>query len=364
MRICFICVGGFSHIAPYLRYFKAAGHDVHFISLSPAPDYGVPTYNIGFGRKYSAAEGKWKYPLSMLRARRLVKKLKPDIVNTHYVTSGGLTGLVCGFHPTITTVHGGDLNLSLKSHLWRVLLKLVFNHTDCVNACSEDLGEKVISLGICPEKIYVLTLGVDTDRFSFVQRQGSDKCRTLRLVSTRRLEPLYDHSTTIEALSAVHQKGIDFLMTFVGSGSLLEELKKQVKQRGLADRVKFLEGVDSREIPDILHSNDVFLSTPVCDGISIALLEAMATGLFPIVSDIKVNSDWLEDGVDGLLYKVGDADALAGCIVKFCDNPQLAVSAAQRNRKRVVESADTKTNMKRLEKICEELIRKTCRAAM
>jgi glycosyltransferase involved in cell wall biosynthesis len=153
-------------------------------------------------------------------------------------------------------------------------------------------------------------------------------------------------------------------MTFVGGGSLLEELKKQVEQRGLADRVKFLGGVDSSEIPEILHSNDVFLSTPVCDGISIALLEAMATGLFPIVSDLKVNSDWIEQDVDGFLYKAGDAEALADCILRVWNNTHFIEDAAQRNRRKVVESGDTKTNMRRLEKIFEELTVKTRRDAL
>jgi len=364
LRVCFICVGGFSHIAPYLNYFKAAGHDVHFISLSPAPYRGVPVYDVGLGGKYSATKGKWKYPISMLRARRVVRKLKPDIVNTHYVTSGGLAGLVCGFHPTITTVHGSDLNLSLKSSIWRPLLKVVFNHADCVNACSEDLKRKVVGLGISPEKIRVVNPGVDTEKFSFVQRQRFGQGQTLKLVTTRQLKKIYDHPTVIKALSTLRSQGVDFQMTFVAGGPLLGALKKQVECERLADCVSFLGGVDKSEIVNILNKNDVFLSASLYDGISVALLEAMATGLFPIVSDLRVNSDWLENGVDGLLHKVGDADALANCIVKLRDNPQLAVSAVQRNRKKVVELGDTKTNMKRLEKIYEELIRKTCRGTI
>lgn len=144
---------------------------MRFISLSPAPERGVPTYNVGLGTRYSRTVGKWKYPLSMLRVRRLVRKLKPDIVHTHYVTSGGLTGLVCGFHPTVTTAHGGDLTVGIKKRLWRPLLKAIFNHSDCINTVSEDLKEKVISLGIRPEKIRVLTPGIDTDKFSFAQRE-------------------------------------------------------------------------------------------------------------------------------------------------------------------------------------------------
>ena len=358
MIICYICVGGFGHVAPYLNYFKSAGHDVYFISLSTAVDYDVTTYNVGIGGKYSKTQGKWKYPFSMLKARRLVHRIKPDIVHTHYVTSGGLAGLVCNFHPTITTVHGSDINESIKSNLWKFLLKIVFEQADCVNTCTEDQKGKVMSLGISPDKIRVLTLGVDTAKFAYMPRQWDSIQNTLRLVTTRRLEKIYDHPTIIRALTILRRKKINFKMTFVAGGPLQNDLKKHAEQEGLADYIEFLGGVGKDKIVDILQNNDIFLSAPVCDGISIALLEAMAVGLFPIVSQIDVNSDWLKDGEDGFLHKVGDSGSLAECILKIRDNYQLAASAVQNNRKKVVELADTKTNMGRLEKIYEQLISK------
>jgi glycosyltransferase involved in cell wall biosynthesis len=84
----------------------------------------------------------------------------------------------------------------------------------------------------------------------------------------------------------------------------------------------------------------------------------MATGLFPVVSDIKANSAWLKHGVDGLLHKVGDAEDLAEKIMQFRDSPQLLKGAAEGNRKRVIESGDRKTNMKHLETVYVELVKK------
>jgi glycosyltransferase involved in cell wall biosynthesis len=358
MRICYICVGGFGHIAPYLNFFKSAGHDVHFISLSTDVDYNVTTYNVGMGGEYSKTKGKWKYPLSMFRARRLVKKIRPDIVHTHYVTSGGVAGLVCNFHPTITTVHGSDINESMKSGIWKFLLRRVFQQADCVNTCTEDQKRKVMSLGINPKKIYVLTLGIDTDKFFFAPRQWGCLKDTIRLVTTRRLENCYDHFTIIRALAILRRKGIKFKMTFAAGGPLQDNLKEMVKKEELENGVYFLGGVGKDRIIEILHNNDIFLSAPVMDGISIALLEALSVGLFPIVSQIEVNSDWIKNGVDGFLHKVGDAESLAECILKIRNNYQSAAEAVQNNRKKVVGLADTKTNMERLEKIYEQLISK------
>lgn len=351
-------MGTFTHIGPYLDYFKQAGHDVHFIAMSPGPQRGAPMYNVGLGRKYSETEGKWKYPISMLRARRLIKKLKPDIVHAHYATSCGLTALICGFHPTVITVHGSDLTMGIKSRIWRPLLRRIFTFADCVNTVSKDLEEMAMSLGIEPDKIETLTLGIDTDQFISPDRPQIDPSRPIRLVCTRRLESVFDHPTIIAALARLKKQGIEFRMTFVGDGSLRDILKQQADNAGLNGSVKFAGQVPNHDLPDIIRRHDIYLSASLWDGTSLSLLEAMATGLFPVVSDIKANSALLKHNVDGLLFKVGDADDLAKCIMQLVEHPQLAIGAARHNRLKVIESADRKNNMKRLEKIFEILIEK------
>jgi glycosyltransferase involved in cell wall biosynthesis len=147
-------------------------------------------------------------------------------------------------------------------------------------------------------------------------------------------------------------------MTFVAGGSMLNELKNQVDKEGLTENVRFLGGVDKNQIVGILHENDVFISSPIYDGISIALLEAMSVGLFPVASDIEVNSNWIEHGVEGFLHKTSDPQSLANCILETYDSPQLIISAANRNRQKILELADTTTNMKKIENIYKDLIDK------
>jgi glycosyltransferase involved in cell wall biosynthesis len=358
MRICFISLGTFTHIGPYIDYFKRAGHDVSFVSMSPGPERGVPTYNVGLGGKYSESEGKWKYPISMFRARRLIKRLEPDIVHAHYVTSCGLTAMVCGFHPTVVTAHGSDLTVGIKSRIWRPLLKRIFEFSDCVNTVSADLQNMAESLGIGSDKIETLTLGIDTEKFSSVERPRIDKSHALKFVCTRRLESVFDHHTIIDALIRLKEEGFKFEMTFVGDGSLLGELTQRVNESGLDGSVSFAGRVDNDNLPEVLARHDVYLSASLWDGASLSLLEAMATGLFPIVSDIKANSAWLKHNTDGLLHKVSDPDDLAKCILQLSSHPELAASAAHRNRERVVESGDRAKNMKRLEGIYEDLVAK------
>ena len=358
MRICFIAAGTFTHIGSYLDYFNQAGHDVHFVSLSPSPKRSVPTYNLGIGTNYSETQGKWKYPISMLRIRKVLKKIKPDIIHAHYATSAGLTALVSGFHPSLVTVHGSDLTIGIKSMIWRPILKRIFNYADCVNTVSDDLSEMVLSLGIDKKKIKTFTLGIDADKFSFTKRPKIENSCTLKLICTRRLEPVFDHFTIIDALALLNEKKINFRMTFAGDGSLLNEMEQRVNELGLAESVNFMGRIPNDDLPEILSQQDIYLSASLWDGTSLSLLEAMATGLFPIVSDIKANSAWIEDGVDGFLHKVSDSNNLANFIMRLLNEPEIVNKASLNNRKKVVEKADRNTNMKHLESVYKDLINK------
>jgi glycosyltransferase involved in cell wall biosynthesis len=287
-----------------------------------------------------------------------MKKIQPDIIHAHYATSAGLTALVSGFHPSVVTVHGSDLTIGIKSRIWRPILKKIFNYADCINVVSDDLSEMVLSLGIDKRKIKTFTLGIDTERYSFTQKSEIEKSRPLKLVCTRRLEPVFDHFTIINALGLLKEKRINFQMTFVGDGTLLNEMQQRVDALGLAESVNFTGRIPNDDLPEILKQQDIYLSASLWDGASLSLLEAMATGLFPIVSDIKANSAWIENGVDGFLHKVGDSKDLAECIIRLSNNPEIVNKASLNNRKKVVEKADRNTNMKFLESVYKDLIKK------
>jgi L-malate glycosyltransferase len=355
MRICFISAGAFAHVGPYLDHFHKAGHDVHFIALSPSPPRSVPVHNAGLSGPPAPGRGKWQYPLSMCRARRLVRRIQPDIVHTHYATSGGIAGLICDHYPTIVTAHGTDLTAGIESRLWRILLAEVFAHAACVNTVSADLTRMAMRLGVSRAKIAELSLGVDTGKFHPGGRPASQRNSALRLVCTRRLETVYDPRTIVEALAILRMRGVEFTMTFAGEGPLRGELADLAERRGIADAVRFMGEIGGDEMPALLRTHDIYLSASRADGTSLSLLEAMASGLFPIVSRIRANEAWLEHGAGGLLYDVGEPEELAARVMELRLRPGLAASAAVINRGRVVESGDRTSNMGRLEKIYVEL---------
>jgi glycosyltransferase involved in cell wall biosynthesis len=358
MRICFIALGKFTHVDAYLDYFSQRGHEVHFVALAPGPRRAVPTYNVGLNERWQKVLGKWSYLPAILRARQIVRSLAPDIVHAHYATSAGLAAYVCDSHPWMVTAHGTDVTLGVQSGIWRLLLRAICRKADCVNAVSDELREMIITLGTPAQKIETFTLGVDTQLFQFGDRSSPDPAAPLRLICTRRLESVYDHATIIKSMTILSKRGINFELTLVGDGPMRGILETLAAEMGVRDRITFAGTISNNLLPAWLAKHNIYLSASTRDGTSLCLLEAMASGVYPIVSEIKANAEWIKHGNNGLLHKVHDPQSLAECIFSSLGKlPQIREVLLQ-NRELVASRGDRKTNMKRLEEVYCRLILK------
>jgi glycosyltransferase involved in cell wall biosynthesis len=302
------------------------------------------------------AAGKLSYLPAMVRARRVVRSIAPDVVHAHYATSAGLAACISDYHPWVVTAHGTDVASGVQSIFWRALLRLIFKKADSVNAVSDELGESIVRLGVPRDKVEVFTLGIDTQQFTFSERNFDRLPMPLRLVCTRRIEPVYNHETLIRAIAVLKSRGLQVDLTIIGDGIQRGKIEQLVRDLELTDRIRFEGSLPNSALPRVLAQHDVYVSSSIRDGTSLCLLEAMASGLFPVVSDIRANTDWITQGKNGLLHKAADSEGLATCISRFLANPQVFSQALHSNRKLIVSRGDRATNMRRLEDIYRGLV--------
>jgi glycosyltransferase involved in cell wall biosynthesis len=360
MRICFIALGKFTHVDAYIDHFRDRGHEVHFVALAPGPPRNVPMHNVGFNEHFLGLKGKWNYLPAMLRARRVVRRLAPDIVHAHYATSAGLAAYICGVHPYIVTAHGTDVTQGVRSVVWRPILAKIFKNAHWVNPVSDELREMVLDLGTPPEKVETLTLGIDTMRFSFQPAKPRDPSTPLRFICTRQFEEVYDHRTIINGMAILAKQGIDFRLTLIGEGSLREQLRSRAINQGIGGRTTFVGAVPNSRLPEYLANQDIYLSASTSDGTSLSLLEAMASGVYPVVSEINANIAWIKHGYNGILHKVTNPQSLAEHLLKWIRTPETFNDALLYNRELVVKRGDRTKNMSRL----EEIYRCQCRSSL
>ena len=353
MRLCYIVHSQSHFAAPYIDHFARRGHEVHLISFTrdplpnavnhhPLPHDCDPT----------------KSPLSYVRAipqvRRLVRAIAPDLLHAHFLTSNGLVATASGFHPLVVSARGSDVHNSLRHTARRALIRYVVQHADLVNPVSEELAAKIATLGVPAAKTLCLSQGIVAARFDLPRAPRTSG--PVRIICTRKLHRPYQPESIVAALARLAADGVDFEMTFAADGRDLAALRRDVAARGLAPRVRFLGGYAATELPALLSASDVYVSASLWDGTSPALLEAMAAGVFPVVSDCPANREWLSGQGDGLFFPPDDVDALAAALRRALADPAAWDGARARNQALVRARADRETNLEILGTHYERLV--------
>jgi glycosyltransferase involved in cell wall biosynthesis len=162
-------------------------------------------------------------------------------------------------------------------------------------------------------------------------------------------EPVYGLDTVIDAATQVLAARPGTRLVLLGDGSLRGELERRAASRLPAGRFTFTGRVTPAQMAEWLARAEVFVSASYSDSTSVSLLEAMASGAVPVVTDIPGNREWVGEDDGARLFAAGDRSALARAIERALADPGWCESARARNRAVVEARADRTRNMARVE---------------
>jgi glycosyltransferase involved in cell wall biosynthesis len=168
--------------------------------------------------------------------------------------------------------------------------------------------------------------------------------------------PEYRHEVILKAFSILNQKGIDFELTIVGDGKLLPSLIELTTKLKMEKKVDFTGRIPNTNLPKLLLQSNFYISMPITEGVSASLFEALASGCYPIVSDIPGNRSWIKHRENGQLIPIDDSKMLAEEILWSFENREHRNAAVLKNRQFVEENVDYNTNMKIISDKYHELI--------
>jgi glycosyltransferase involved in cell wall biosynthesis len=328
------------HTQRWVEHFRSRGHEVAVWSLEPGPAA------LGARPLPAAALPPFlRYPLAAPTLSREVRAFGPDLVDAHYVPNYGLLGALIGRRPLAVTAWGSDLLLlGRRGGLQRARARFVLQHADLVLADAENLATAARTLGAPPERVACIPWGIDLGGY----RPGPMREPGL-IVSTRRMEPLYDLPTVIQGTARVMERHRDVRLVLAGDGPSRAELERLAARLLPADRHRFVGTLDAAGIAEWLGRAEIYVSASRSDSTSLSLLEAMASGAVPVVSDLEGNREWVSEGDGARLFPVGNPAALADALEQSLSDPGWRERARRLNREVVERRADHARNMEAIE---------------
>jgi glycosyltransferase involved in cell wall biosynthesis len=277
------------------------------------------------------------------RMARAIRERDIEIVHAHQYTPffySALAKPLCRFRPKVILTEHGRHYPDRVSPLRRAVNRLVLDRlADAVTACCRFSAQGLTKTdGFAGARIETIENGIEVERYGppadkelAKEDVGLEPDRRY-LIHVARHHPVKDQKTLLRgfALAAADLPGVDLLM--VGDGPLRGELESLAVELRVPDRVKFL-GIRS-DIPELMRAADAFALTSLSEAASLTLLEAMATGLPALVTNVGGNPELVRHEREGLLFPRGNVQGCADAIGRIFRDPELAARLGAAGRER------------------------------
>jgi len=264
-------------------------------------------------------------------ARSLARKTRPDVVHVYFgIPSGPPAWLLKKLRglPYVVSLMGSDVpraEVRKFRYIYPVMkpvLRSIWRNAFAVVANSEGLKEE--ALETAPDlDVGVIHNGIDTQRFQPGAGDAAGRENgPLELLTVGRLQEFKGLQYLLPAVKNILDgRPRSLHLAIVGDGPSRVELERLAADLGLGDAVRFVPWVDYAQMPDIYRNADAFLQPSLTEGMPNTVLEAMASGVAIVASDVAGNRDLVKDGRNGFLVEPMSADALTDAISRLVDDP-------------------------------------------
>jgi glycosyltransferase involved in cell wall biosynthesis len=271
-------------------------------------------------------------------AYKLVKDERPDIL----IGNGVLVSSLLRFAPRTALklgiihhlYHGARVNGSSKAIVQGVgaleRLALRLTKLDKIAVVNPVTKEMLVKRGFCRDSIVLVGNGVDIHDYRFCEEKERHT-----LIYVGRLTELKRVSSLIDIVSMIKEEIPDVLLHIVGDGPKCGEVRRRIEALGVSDNVAMHGYVSEEEKITLLTSSAVYLSNSAFEGFGIPLVEAMATGTVPVVSDLDAHR-LIFQGED-VGYLVNCHEDMARTVIGLLTDERRRLQFARNGRKLVEE---------------------------
>jgi len=355
MNLAMLAPASSIHTQRWANEMASRGHRVTLVSSeTPLEDYD-PQVVIDC----LSIPRPWGYFLNAPALRARLRRMRPDILHTHYASGYGTLARLSGFHPCLLSVWGADVyEFPARSRFKRELLLKNLRYADQVASTSRAMKKQTELLFSPSRPIQVTPFGVDTMLFASTARPTA---ADLTIGTVKSLAPKYGIDLLLRTFRLVLDRlGPVSRLVVVGGGPQERELRELSVSLAIGDRVTFVGPVAHRDVPHWLNELDIYcaLSTQDSESFGVAAVEASACELPVVVSDVGGLPEVVKDGVTGFVVPNGDIEAAADRIVALAQDRELRRAIGRAGRAFVLDEYDWKKNADGMEQIYRTLLHK------
>ncbi len=310
--------------------------------------------------------------IGYFRIKNYLKRLQPDIVHTHSAKAGilgrfaahSLKGKWGGNLPVVVhTVHGlafHPYQSQWLNKLYIAIEKAAAKQTDFFISVADAMTAQATAAGIgSAEKFVTAYSAVEEDDFlrpiedsrrkEFRRKYGISNDATV-LVTISRLFMLKGHEYIIESARQLSKRFDKAVWLFVGDGNLSEHFKKQVRQLGLTEKIKFTGLLPPSRIPLAIQSSDILVHCSLREGLARTLPQAMLCGRPAISFDVDGAREVVNENT-GRLIEPKNVEQLTSACAELIENPELREKLGSAGRESVKEKFAPKTMVDTIESV-------------
>jgi glycosyltransferase involved in cell wall biosynthesis len=286
----------------------------------------------------------------------VLKEVRPSLIHAGPIQSAGYLAALSDFHPLLMMSWGSDLLVDAERNAeWMQATEFTLRRADAFFCDCDTVRHKASEFrSFSDTQIVQFPWGIKQGAFSPTGPVPSldtftRQPATTTFIYTRSYDPLYGSDVLLQGFVEAHKNDPSLRLLLVGAGSQDESILNFVRAHNLERKIVLAGPQPAEDLPKWFRAADVYISCAKSDGTSISLLEAMATGLPVIVTDIPSNREWVDEPDNGWLAHAGSAKSVAkkmGCAAGLTLTERQKIS--DNNRRIVSERADWDKNFPRL----------------
>lgn len=316
MKVAFLAGGSSIHTIRWVNALVERGVEVHLFTQQKLIE---PVDKRVFVYKFPNL-GAVGYFFMVPAVKKILSKIRPDVVNAHYASGYGTTARLVGFRPWILSVWGSDVYVfPYKSKWHKKWLSKNLLSADVLASTGENMACQVCGLLGQKKEILITPFGVDVEAYGSINAGRASK--ELVVGTVKGLAHIYGIDILIKAFSLVYfdkalmtELACDLRLRIVGDGVQRESLVGLVDSLGLANQVDFIGRVRHNDVPTEMEKMDVFMALSRSESFGVAAIEASAAGLPVIVSNVGGFPEVVLHEKTGLVVPAENARAAASAL--------------------------------------------------